>query len=417
MNTRWGWSAPHKITVWCWYFTAIAAPTLSFFARGGLPYLLILTATVMVLAEPARLAAGYRRSQPLGLVSLGFVVFSACSIFYGVLPERAGTLSFYFLLGWLSWVILSEARMAPAETRRMLQLLLGTVVLWYAVYTIDAWKGYPIASDYAAKTGEVFGLHLFNRPLTFCALLLLPVMFWPGLAMFWRNAIGIGAAAILFTSTCETAMVSFAATLMGVVVVLLLPRPNVFLRAVVVMATVLVLGLPALSRQLPVESPDFMSALRFTSFQHRLFYWDNASRLTLKAPVLGYGGEASRYFSEIPDPRPQKVYVDGEAVYSIDGKLLGVHPHNGVIQLWLEYGAVGALFCLAGLWCWYRYWMSARDRRTQAARFALFSAVFVVMNAAWGAWQTDWIAIIILTAVFNTRLEDAVMGERAERTT
>jgi Lipid A core - O-antigen ligase and related enzymes len=299
----------------------------------------------------------------------------------------------------------------------MLRVLLGTVVLWFTVYSLDAWQGYPFASDYAAKTGEGFGLHLFNRPLTFCALLLVPVMFWPGIHIILRWAIALGVAAILFTSICETAMVSFAVTLVGVLMVLKLPRAERFLRAVVVMAAVLVVGLPSLSRHLPVESPDFMSALRYTSFQHRLFYWDNASRLTLEAPLLGYGGEASRYFSEIPDPRPQKAYVNGEAVYSMDGKLVGLHPHNGVIQLWLEYGALGALFLLAGLWCWYRYWVDAPDRRTQAARFALFSAVFVAMNAAWGAWQTDWVAVIILTIVFNTRLEDAVTGAQADQKT
>jgi exopolysaccharide production protein ExoQ len=117
----------------------------------------------------------------------------------------------------------------------------------------------------------------------------------------------------------------------------------------------------------------------------RLEIWDYVSRYILQNPCTGYGLEASRVITDFDSAQK---YQEGTSI---------LHPHNFAIQLWLEFGILGAglgiAFCLGVLHAIYRM--------TQAhARIALpaFIAALSVASTGYGLWQSWWIGLLFLVA-------------------
>lgn len=73
------------------------------------------------------------------------------------------------------------------------------------------------------------------------------------------------------------------------------------------------------------------------SAAHRLFIWNFVSHKMMEKPILGYGFNSSRYLSE------DKSVHYGEYEFG----LLPLHPHNNVLQVFLETGVIGFIFFIS----------------------------------------------------------------------
>ena len=84
-----------------------------------------------------------------------------------------------------------------------------------------------------------------------------------------------------------------------------------------------------------------------------------------------------------------------------------VHPHNGILQIWLEFGALGALFAFS---CVSRF-LIIMDRRlnTPGSRIWGFSAAGLLacffgfnfsISSSW--WLTSVVFCIAIAALFST---------------
>lgn len=100
---------------------------------------------------------------------------------------------------------------------------------------------------------------------------------------------------------------------------------------------------------------------------HRLFIWNFAADKASEKPILGWGFKASRY---VPDGR-NKVTVDG-ALYKRE--LLPSHPHNGILQIWLELGLVGLLIFL---WCVWTSFHQINEKNKKPLVNATFHALLI----------------------------------------
>lgn len=125
----------------------------------------------------------------------------------------------------------------------------------------------------------------------------------------------------------------------------------------------------------------------------RLEIWDKVSRYALQKPFYGYGIEATRL---IEDFDTQQIYRKG---------VTELHPHNFAVQLWIEFGVIGALAGAGFL----VYLLKAISRASlPQARIALPTFMIVLSAAAfgYGLWQSWFIGLIIFTIAF------AVLGMR-----
>ena len=90
---------------------------------------------------------------------------------------------------------------------------------------------------------------------------------------------------------------------------------------------------------------------------------------------------------------------------------LPLHPHNAVLQLWLELGAVGAVIGAAiAIVALLHATSPAHGRGTRIGMTAATAAALTVAATAYGIWQGWWMSALWLIAALARASE---MPERA----
>lgn len=130
----------------------------------------------------------------------------------------------------------------------------------------------------------------------------------------------------------------------------------------------------------------------FLTFVHkanvlpRLEIWDSVGRHILEQPWIGSGIEATRM---VPAFDSRQLYQPGTTL---------LHPHNGVLQIWIEFGVLGAGLAATGLAL--LVWRISRIEDTLARRTALslLAALMSVGVVGYGVWQGWWLGLIVFSA-------------------
>ena len=120
----------------------------------------------------------------------------------------------------------------------------------------------------------------------------------------------------------------------------------------------------------------------------RFEIWDFIARKALEKPWLGHGIEAAKMITDF----------DVAHTYFLHDNVL--HPHNFIMQLWLEFGALGAFYALSviGLII-YRLW-GAKDEAPIAVKrnLALLIGVIFIAAVTYGLWQGWWLGMFTTVA-------------------
>ncbi len=142
------------------------------------------------------------------------------------------------------------------------------------------------------------------------------------------------------------------------------------------------------------------------SATERILIWNFVDRKIRERPILGWGLDASR---RMPGGK-ERVWVTTcdappDAPFpSINSEVLPLHPHNAVLQIWLELGGVGVLAALFGLiaslWRFYR----AHPGRSAAALTAMAAAALPAALISFGIWQGWWLSVLLLNAAMGIGL-------------
>ncbi len=114
----------------------------------------------------------------------------------------------------------------------------------------------------------------------------------------------------------------------------------------------------------------------------RMEIWDFTSRYALKSPLTGHGMDATRYIDSFDHAR----------LYHREDSVL--HPHNFAIQLWVDFGLIGAL-CGSALVSY--LFLQIRPLEPALARPALTTLLLTLLVAAisYGLWQSHWIGVML----------------------
>ena len=125
----------------------------------------------------------------------------------------------------------------------------------------------------------------------------------------------------------------------------------------------------------------------------RIQLWQAFGDVSRRYPIFGTGFASSPHMGSHPvAPKIDRAYR----------RMLKVgHPHNAFLQVWVELGAIGALF-LSGLVLWVMKCLSgapADIRRIGLVTLMTTSAIALVSHGAWQGW---WIAAVTLAAALLT---------------
>lgn len=138
------------------------------------------------------------------------------------------------------------------------------------------------------------------------------------------------------------------------------------------------------------------SRLLDTSSQHRIQIYHYTSGLIADRPLSGWGFRAARNLS---DQAPSFIAAGHAQPFNEKQTILPLHPHNMVLQLWLETGFIGlALFALILLMVTARTCRSrlAKSQRLLIGGTAVF--LFAIANLSFGIWQFHWVSLMMLSA-------------------
>lgn len=170
----------------------------------------------------------------------------------------------------------------------------------------------------------------------------------------------------------------------GMVAAILLAPP-------VLIAAGAVQNLPVVADELPKTAP---------SERHRLLIAQFALAHIAERPLFGHGFDSSR---AIPGGKAEKFE---------NAPALPLHPHNAILQVWLELGAVGAVITAAIvtlILCGMRAFSA--DRGSAAGANATVAAFATIALLSYGIWQnwwlmTGWFAAMLVLAAAQARPTD-----------
>ena len=235
------------------------------------------------------------------------------------------------------------------------------------------------------KYGKIYGL-LFSLFL----LLLVLIKAQPSAARLAVLVAGIFFAAGYFRK-------AFAATLLGIVGVYILVAP--------------LLSLHFLNRNILFNHLHSLP----TSYQHRVEIWHEVSKNVIKKPWLGHGFDYSSHIKESPhrcshhslanfkkisfnDKIVSKTPHLWGGVVCYKETILSSHPHNGALQIWLEFGFLGVCFVFFLLYRFAQY-ASSLPSLLRGYTYALFGLCLVYWSVSFGLWQNWMIALATLTFI------------------
>jgi O-antigen ligase len=332
----------------------------------------------LVLAGPWRVAALLvvfaAASAPFALApgaSLRFIAYLAPMLAFTLAFAGAGT-------------VLRPGEEAPLRWALHAGWAVGIVVLGVEVATGN---GIALGIETWERSGtEIRGAH-HNRGATVLVLMLAPL-----LAMLWqekRKFAALGALAVslgvLVHAESSTAKLALFVGAAGAGLCWLVGRR--WPKVVAVIVALAIFAMPLLGR-LPVDLDRLVAdnpGVKISAF-HRLYIWRFAADRIAERPWLGWGIDASR---RIPG---------GTEKSPVEGQILGLHPHNGGVQLWLELGVVGG--ALGGALAGQLAYAACRKRRGMDRAVAGFvlAAALTFGLLSFGLWQAWWLGLLALAA-------------------
>jgi O-antigen ligase len=371
--------------------------------RATVPALFILFAYQVVWMLSRRSLPSIDIPVAAGFAAL--VVWSYVSTFWALAPTAAATTRLIplFIAGFC---VIAWAGEHAADKSALNHLCVGIAIaaLLY-VFELISWAwltravhGFEWRDILDEDTGGIAVMsYLINGTV------IVSLFMWPaitGLLVYGRrwNAIGLFVVVIGLTVAFGSESGLIAITLGWFVwwLVSVAGRPAITALSIVFVIVVLVTPF-AFTRVLTTDTINRV----VTQVPHapnsalvRLMIWKFTSERIMERPLVGWGFDAARRIPGGGEPFVLKNAAGQTLTTELN---LPLHPHNQILQIWLELGAVGALIvALAGA-----AMIGQTAQLPPPARngsVALITAVLVFDNLSFGAWQSWWIAAVILVA-------------------
>lgn len=342
---------------------------------------------------------GFQRRDPLLLVLLVFLVWAGATSFWSLSP--AASLLRCAKLSWIvaaAWVVLRAGAVTADQSlgprKLFVALAVGALAAVALIAVERATEGWffealglrPPHPDPDIEATRVFkGVaalvvvcwcllpHLLarhGRTLSIAAVCAL------GLLVLWAGslsaALAFGTAALCFALSWQFG--------------------GRFLAALRIAAVSLVLLLPAVGLSGPAPFDKAVSSAASAGLTvpgsglHRAYIYDFVLASIWRRPLIGWGLDAS---SLLPGAE--------EVIPSLERNLLPSHPHNAVLEVWVETGAVGAVLGAILIWLILgRIGTAPPSRADRAAGVAAFSAYFVISLLSFSLWATWWLSLAVL---------------------
>ncbi len=137
------------------------------------------------------------------------------------------------------------------------------------------------------------------------------------------------------------------------------------------------------------------------SYVHRLYIYHDVTEQIFKNPLLGHGLNAS-YHQDI-GKKPLTIVVTSQknnTPFIINTKTIHTHPHNMILQWWLEWGAIGALWWAFTWVAWIERIRHIQNNQRRATAMAMMAVGTITVLMSIGFWETWWWACLFILLPF-----------------
>ncbi len=360
---------------------------------------LALMAAVSLLGSGTPWQIGIFRQSPLLLVGLASLAWAGATVLWSLSPQES--LLRLAKLAWIlaaAWILLraEAAAVVPPPQALFRALVLGTVVAAVLVAVERASAGWffealglrqahPDPNIEATRVFKGIGVLLV---VTWCLAPRLLARHGRTLCLAAMAALG----GLALWAGSLSATLAFGAA--GLAYLLSWVFGDRFLAVLRITVVSLVLLLPAAGLFRTAPFVDAVSAARSAGLAvpesglHRAYIYDFVLERIWQRPLLGWGLEAS---SLLPG--------EETIIPALQRSLLPSHPHNAVLEIWVELGAIGAGLAAALLWLGLR---GIEERITvrpeRAAALASVTAFFAISMLSFSIWATWWLSTAVVAA-------------------
>jgi O-antigen ligase len=359
-------------------------PLIVFFSGMAMTPYLVLLAGGLLIAAPAALSEDPERRRGLALICALLLTWPVLSAAWSIAPRESLIMAAKTVTIVAVGVVGFLSVRSTALTRPVVDGFIASVGVVAVLVLMEKLPGggvihlrYPDPADY-----EKFMVVHINRGL--CAL---SVLIWPMvLAGRARGRAHLGLFLPLIAAVPVAVMHSLSAKMalvLGIATYAVVQRWPRALKALQVAIPLCLLLWPAVfaAAYKPVFANPAVYDRLPNSSQARIDIWKFAFDHIRERPLLGWGMEASRSI-----PGGNDTYMNGTRTY------LPLHPHNGVLQVLLEQGVVGLVLTIAAIWLALAALRRHENAEMRAAGAATLVAYLMIGFAAFGMWQTWWIA-------------------------
>ena len=394
---------PHNLSRAGLYVLFLAGPLLGFATKGFAPMLAVAgaLATAALILQPEKLKAfNWKVFLPL----TPFLAFALLSVFWSGASNPLGSFGVLFSVLiftcslWIAFSQLSEAEQTSYRNYLSASLLFG-IIASIAVGSYSQFfpelKG--ILSDLSNQTtlANIELVRQGNRSLSLMPILLFLIAgFYWNKSRFFFVLLFFFAAYIAANSESQTSLLGLIIGGALLVFSISLKKHGrklfFFAFAFCLLISPLLFIKSFENKWVETYAPKIV--LKKATGTLRQWIYFTYGREALHRPLFGHGFEASHYFT----PEDPHYYLKlgkqrkmGKYTRDKEKGLIFPHPHNFPVQFIFEFGYIGALLLLFGLWQVIR-----RDfiKRSNPSQDAAIAAAIGMMLFAYSMWQSWLIA-------------------------
>lgn len=313
-----------------------------------------------------------------------FVIIVALLNLYAVSPSVSGRALLQQISILAPLVLLSSAQVQKnIQSPQFFPLVVVAAFVGALALAMEYSLGSPLL--HFVKGAQV-SVKEYNRGVTYLVGMTLPLV-----AYLWLTNRRWAAVALVITLFIPAILTESRTTkfalIFGLMTIAAGKIAPVFVRYCLIAVLVSLLALPFLVTNIFVHHPSWTSHLP-DSWQHRSEIWDYMSYRIFERPWLGWGIGSSHLLP----------YQDPHGATYVFVKSVASHPHNVIIQLWVELGVLGlALGMFFALLMLFR----ASRLPTQLVPFALgtWVAVLCICLVGYDFWNDSLLSFIAMTAL------------------
>ncbi len=353
----------------------------------------------------------------LGAGTAAFLLWSGLSALWSVTPERSLEISLSntgTVTGAILLCLFTAGAGQPAIRRigsaTLAGIAVAAILVVIELLTTAALNRLAHGNRLPIEEISIFRNYLNGSSAVFV------MMIWPvtaALGLTGRPKLAAGAGIALFVlSFSAAASVAGLAALAGAgagIIAAFRPRLYHLLFGAGVVVAALLMPLVTDILPKPVTSTTEMKVDPSTN--HRLRIWNFAAERIAERPLLGWGLDSSRAIPGGAELVPMlHRQADGmEVTYSEQN--LPLHPHNIFLQVWLELGAIGALFAAAALLAVVREVARTEGAVLRFSSAGALTAAIAFSGLSYSPWQSWWLC----TMMFALALLGACRGAPGHR--